>query len=240
MRDEQTPTKLIDQLRSWFFAKDRSVYLAPNTFIDAPEIATPGNPATNRRRIYPKSDGWYSLEDDGTESLFSMFKIASSDFSAVASVTLSSIPSTYLHLVLYYAARSNTAAETDNTIIQFNGDTAANYDYDAISFLSTSTLTTAIARATASPLIARIEGNNSRANNYPGAIIDIPFYKTTGWERWAYAANSGSFGDVSANTDLIISTQRVRWRSTSAITSILLAPNGGGNFTGSVTLYGIL
>lgn len=69
MNDPQTPTKLIDQLRAWFFAKDRSVYLAPNTFIDAPEIATPGTPATNRHRLYPGSDNyWYELRDDGSEA----------------------------------------------------------------------------------------------------------------------------------------------------------------------------
>lgn len=70
MNDPQTPTKLIDQLRAWFHPKDRSIVMAPNTFIDAPEISTPGNPAINRRRIYPKNDGWYSLEDDGTETQF--------------------------------------------------------------------------------------------------------------------------------------------------------------------------
>jgi hypothetical protein len=112
--DEQTPARLIDQLRAWFFPKDRSVWLADNTalildkdgdtsisaptddqidfetggsdvayfnddglaltsgnFIESPEITKPANPAANRRRIYPKTDGWYDLQDDGTETQIS-------------------------------------------------------------------------------------------------------------------------------------------------------------------------
>ncbi len=64
------PTSMIDLLRGWFFASDRSVILPSDTFIQSPEITTPGNASTNTRRIYPKTDGWYSLEDDGTEVKF--------------------------------------------------------------------------------------------------------------------------------------------------------------------------
>jgi len=64
------PTEMIEALKSAFFQMKRSIILAPLTFIQSPEISTPQNAQFNTRRIYPKSDGWYSLEDDGTETKF--------------------------------------------------------------------------------------------------------------------------------------------------------------------------
>lgn len=36
--------------------------------INIPESPTPATPAANRRKLYPKSDGWYQLDDLGVES----------------------------------------------------------------------------------------------------------------------------------------------------------------------------
>ncbi len=65
------PSAMIELLRAWFHAKDRSVVLPSDTFVQSPEITTPGNPPTNNRKIYPKTDGWYDLQDDGTETRIS-------------------------------------------------------------------------------------------------------------------------------------------------------------------------
>ena len=51
----------------------RSVWKTLSTFFqteggfEGKIIATPTNPATNRVRIYPKADGWYSLDHNGNE-----------------------------------------------------------------------------------------------------------------------------------------------------------------------------
>jgi hypothetical protein len=50
--------------------------------------------------------------------------------SSAASVTFSSIPSTYTDLVIRASARNDGAATTDNAKLEFNGDTStANYSY---------------------------------------------------------------------------------------------------------------
>jgi len=61
------PSALVDLLRAWFFAKDRSIVMANDAFIEGDEISTPGNPVSGRRRLYAKDDGWYELDSGGTE-----------------------------------------------------------------------------------------------------------------------------------------------------------------------------
>lgn len=62
------PSALIELLRAWFFAKDRSIVLANDTFIEGDEISKPANPVTGRRRLYAKTDCWYDLDSDGNET----------------------------------------------------------------------------------------------------------------------------------------------------------------------------
>ncbi len=88
------PSAMVDLLRNWFFAKDRSIVLDDNTFIQSPEIAKPGNANANTRRIYPKTDGWYSLENDGVETRFGVGDgdlLASNNLSDVDSASTSFI-----------------------------------------------------------------------------------------------------------------------------------------------------
>jgi hypothetical protein len=63
-----SPSQLIDLLRAWFFAKDRSVVLAASTFVEGANIATPGTPVINRGRLYWKDKCWYQLDEDGVET----------------------------------------------------------------------------------------------------------------------------------------------------------------------------
>jgi hypothetical protein len=45
-----------------------TLVLDPDYGLDAPELASaPGTPASSRRRLYAKGDGWYDLDDTGTE-----------------------------------------------------------------------------------------------------------------------------------------------------------------------------
>ena len=60
--------------------------------------------------------------------------------SDTASVTFSSIPQTYKHLQLRMFAKTDRADLEDVTLIQFNGDTAANYSYHNIRGNGTATV----------------------------------------------------------------------------------------------------
>lgn len=70
------PLQMVDALRSWFHPKDRSVMLAPGTFIEGEEIVTPahpippGNPAHNRGLLYWKNGCWTQLDEFGNERGF--------------------------------------------------------------------------------------------------------------------------------------------------------------------------
>lgn len=68
------PSEMIDLLRAWFFARDRSIVLPSNTFIQMPEISTPGTPATGNRQFYGKSNGWFGQDDTGQEYKFATWE----------------------------------------------------------------------------------------------------------------------------------------------------------------------
>jgi hypothetical protein len=144
--------------------------------------------------------------------------------SAAASVTFSSIPSTYTDLVLVYGG---SQASQDNFSIQFNSDTGTNYSATTLygdgtsaasqRFSSTSSIYGPILDATTqSNLIVHIQ-NYSNSTTYKTSLI---------------RGNSSSFR-TTATVGL--------WRSTSAITSVKCQILGGTNFnSGSVfSLYGI-
>lgn len=158
---------------------------------------------------------------------------------SVASVTFSSIPQNYQHLQLILQVRSDLAAEVDNVQLRFNGDSGANYDRQRLSANST-TVSAAAARANTSDQIGVCEAANSRASNFSPIQTFIYGYSRTDAEKHLMSQSS-VLGDVSADTDLQIQYRGSRWRSTSAITSIVISPVTGTNFvSGSrFQLYGI-
>ena len=95
---------LVDALRSRFFAKDRSIYLASNC-------------------LAYLSNGAYLSNAFISETILS---------ASAASVTFSNIPQGFRHLMILAQARSDQAAEIDTLICRFNGDTGSNYDYSQI------------------------------------------------------------------------------------------------------------
>jgi len=158
---------------------------------------------------------------------------------SAASVTFSAIPQTFRHLHLICEARTDLAAEADNVLLRFNADSGANYDRQRLT-VNNATLSGASARAGTSDQIGVCEAANSRASNFSPVQTRIYGYTRTDAEKWTLS-HSASFGDVSADADLQIQFRGGRWRSTAAITSIVLLPATGTNFvSGSrFQLYGI-
>lgn len=158
---------------------------------------------------------------------------------SAASVAFSSLPSNFKHIIAVLQARTDRAAETDATRINFNGDTGSNYDYSTVSGNS-STPSASVTRAAAYALIGQTEGANSRASNFSPSWFIIPGYALTDREKWAIGLTL-SYGDVSADTDMTTLLRAGRWRSTAAIATITFTPNTGPNFvSGSrFNLYGL-
>lgn len=213
MKINLAPTELIDQLRAWFFPKDRSIYLASGCSLYLP--------------------GPYQV---------GMARIAETTLTgSVASVTFSAIPQTFRTLLLVGQARTDRVAETDNINLRFNADAGANYDQLSLNWTTAGT-TPAATRAGTSAVMAHVEAANARGSNFTQFVAWLPGYALADREKWFLAPGSGGFGDVNADADLNLADRRGRWRSTAAISSITIIPNAGTNIVASsiFTLYGIL
>ena len=148
--------------------------------------------------------------------------------SAAASVTFSSISGSYTDLIL--VANAQTTTNQDALRAQFNSDTATNYSYTQLYGLGTSTGSN---RGTSQTGVRLSNGAPNSGSEFGVSISHIMNY-----------SNSTTYKSILSRTvsSYITSSFVGLWRSTSAITSITVYPENGGNiFTGSsFTLYGIV
>jgi len=151
--------------------------------------------------------------------------------SAASSVTFSSIPGTYTDLVIVCAVFNS--ADGAGTEFQFNSDTGTNYSN---TFLEGSGSTATSSRESNQSSIQMSFNVGGNSTNPCITTANIQNYSNTTTNktligRWN-SASGGTYPGTSAAVGL--------WRSTSAITSVLIR-TGSGNFnTGSTfTLYGI-
>lgn len=152
-----------------------------------------------------------------------------------ANVTFSSISQDYTHLQIRWISQNDRADTNNGILLQFNSDTGTNYSWHrvtgegSVAASSASTTTTGI----------RIDRQSaySTANSIFGAgVTDILDYKDTNKFKTVR-----SIGGVDANGSGFVALNSGNWRSTSAITSIVLTGLDGGNFKqySSFQLYGI-
>jgi hypothetical protein len=143
--------------------------------------------------------------------------------SAAASVTFSSIPSTYTDLVVVVQGLLTTGA--DNVCLQFNGDTGSNYSVTVLlgDGTSASSFRTSNTSNCGRDVISNIQGNVIyNINNYSNATT----YKTVLGR--SSATNYGARTSVSM------------WRNTAAINQIVLFPTAYTFNVGTVlSIYGI-
>jgi hypothetical protein len=151
--------------------------------------------------------------------------------SATASVTFSSIPSTYTDLVVVCAVFNS--ADGAGTEFQFNSDTGTNYSN---TFLEGSGSTATSSRESNQSSIQMSFNVGGNSTNPCITVANIQNYSNSTTNktllgRWN-SASGGTYPGTSAAVGL--------WRNTSAITSVLIR-TGSGNFnTGSTfSLYGI-
>lgn len=153
--------------------------------------------------------------------------------SNASSVTFSNLNtaygSTYQHLQIRLAAKTDRGATNDNVILRFNGDSATNYSIHNLRGSSGSVVSGAGTNET--KVVCRAVGGNS--GNFGAVVIDIldPFETT----KYPTVRSLGGYSPD------IIELGSGSWRNTAAITTILLDQDVGSNFlTGSrFSLYGI-
>lgn len=155
-----------------------------------------------------------------------------------ANITISSIPATSTQLVLYLLLRGTTAATGVNVRIQFNGDTGSNYDDEAL-IADGATVSAGPEAAATSGYAGAVVAANGTANDFGLVVLTIPFYSATNANK-LYVYNSGRYPTQGTTAGYEAQVGSGQWRSTAAISSILVAPSAGSWASGSAaTLYGM-
>jgi hypothetical protein len=149
--------------------------------------------------------------------------------SATATVTFSSIPSTYTDLVLVTSSKRNTSG-TSNEAIRFNSDTGSNYSFTLVEG------TGSAAQSGTAPNVTSIALDDAALVDntiFRPAIVSIQNYANSTTNKTILSrANNAARG-----VDAIVGM----WRNTAAITSISVILQGGASFgiDSTFTLYGI-
>jgi hypothetical protein len=155
--------------------------------------------------------------------------------SSAATISLSSIPSTYTDLVLIITARTDRSGQaTDGLNIKFDTDDGNNYsDTELIGNGSTASSSRDSNTSRWLTNDANLPGATAASNVFSNIIVSLNNY-----------ANTNTFKTGLCRFDLASSVSGASvglWRSTSAIDAITLISRNNANFvTGSTfTLYGI-
>lgn len=154
-----------------------------------------------------------------------------------ASVTFSSIPSTYNDLKLVVSARGDAAAYPVAINLKLNSDTATNYSYTNLLGNSSAASSTRTSSQTVDA-IPNVDGASATASTFGAWEIYIPNYTSTGSKPFfgidVVETNdaTAAHAEIQANAHL--------YRGASGISSITLTPSSG-NFVqySTFTLYGI-
>jgi hypothetical protein len=156
--------------------------------------------------------------------------------SSAATITFSSIPSTYTHLQVRGIARDTSAGTTEiDIIMRYNGDSATNYAFHYL--YGNGSVAGGAGQGTRSDPRAGLAVNNGAlANTFGVVVADILDYRNT---------NKYKTTQVLAGTDRngagTVVAESTLWMNTAAITQIDLTVSGGSSFTANsqFALYGI-
>ena len=162
--------------------------------------------------------------------------------SNAASVTISSIPATYQHLMLVIEARTDVAAGFESLLLRFNADaTAANYYTQYVNAAGATVTAAEVLGATSTGILLfnGAVGNTGSAGN-GHIVITIKNYasttmrRTITWQGYVHSGNTtGLLKMVTGGGD---------WTNTAAaISSITFLPNAGTNIVtnSAYALYGL-
>jgi hypothetical protein len=153
-----------------------------------------------------------------------------------ASITFSSIPSTYKHLQVRWFAKTDRADTDDVVLMQLNSDTSANYSWHWLRGNGTAAIAGATSSASNIAIQYGASGNSGATNVFAGAVLDILDYQDT--NKYKTTRSLQGF-DLNGSGWIYLTSGN--WRSTSAVTSITLDQQYGSNFAqySSFALYGI-
>lgn len=217
------------------------------TFIELQDIAAAGSQGDI---LYRGANGWARLAA-GTSGQFLKTLGASSDpawatppgamelisevvtSSSQATVSFSSIATTWRDLIVIVRGRGTNAATNVEVRLQFNGDTAGNYDQ----CVQTNQGVPAITYATTSIWAGYLTGSTAPSNTPSSSVIEVPNYKGTTFNKTTLSQVGVQLSTT--GTNIFSGHGYGQWRSTSAINAVLVLLSAGNFVDGSVvSLYG--
>lgn len=154
----------------------------------------------------------------------------------LSSITFAGIPQTgYAHLQIRAISKTNrTSSVVDSIKVQFNLDAGTNYAYHELIGDGSSALSDSVA-TNAYSAIARTAGS-ANANFFGTFVCDILDYSSSNKNK---TVRTLSGVDLNGNGAVFFNSGL--WRSTSTITSMLIAPETGTSFNeySQFALYGV-
>lgn len=176
-----------------------------------------------------------AVSDTGSYFAINSFIVPSS---GSASVTFSSIPSTYTHLQIRGVAKSNRAVYVDDLGIRFNGVSTNSYSWHRMYTFGSGTGQADAGTTQNHMNVAQIAGGTvNLANGMGGFVIDILDYTSTNKSKTVRAL-SGYSDNGQGACEVASGAFQV---SNTAISSITLLPLIGTSFNqfSEFTLYGV-
>jgi hypothetical protein len=153
-------------------------------------------------------------------------------------VTFSSIPSTYRDIEIRVRGRGTTAATLIGVFMQFNGDTAANYDWEGTQSNNTTTASFN-GNATTGVQLGNLAAASATASTADFLVATVADYRGTTFRKAGHSR--GTIRTTTTASGAFNESFAFWWRSTSAITSVKVYPTAGGFVDGSVvSLYGLM
>jgi hypothetical protein len=160
---------------------------------------------------------------------------------AAATITFSSIPATYTHLMIVGQTAASSSAD-NGAYIQFNADTGAHYDYTQGQFNPTGGTSECcggeLSGQTAIDL-GGVPGSGEAAGSNAAFQVIIPNYAGTAFNKRANTSWTMT-AKLSGTANPFVVILGGQWYSTAAITSVTLGLQAAGNFVAGTTisLYG--
>jgi len=136
-----------------------------------------------------------------------------------ASITFSSIPTTFTHLQIRSIARDSRTTAATNLNMQFNSDAGTNYTSHYIYGNSTAAVASASGASQTSALGMRIAGNSATSSCFGVGIIDILDYSNN--NKYKTLRSLSGYDDNSSGEIWFTSGL---WMSSIAINSITITP----------------
>jgi hypothetical protein len=154
----------------------------------------------------------------------------------VASITFSSIPSTYAHLQIRYIARTARANQEDNIQLRFNSDSGGNYAAHVLYGDGASTGSFSDGSSISFNTRSVVAAASSASGLFGSGVIDILEYTNTSKNTTVRSLNgydANGAGQIRLSSGL--------WLNTAAITSITILSANSANISqnSSFALYGV-